>query len=157
MYHRILLAVDGSDTSQRALSHAIDLAKSQDASLLASYVVEYPSAVYSSAYFEIEPFREAVIADGRHALANAQFSMNEAGVKGQTRLIDPGLLSGGVADEIGKIADETKADVVVMGTHGRRGFRRLMMGSVAETFVRQSRCPVILVPHHEQAGFGATP
>lgn len=157
MYQHILLAVDGSDTSLRALSHAIELAKAQHASLLAIYVVEYPSAIYSSAYIEIAPFHEAVMEEGRHVLAKAQASMNEAGVNGQTRLIDPGMLSSGVADEIEKVALEIKADVVVLGTHGRRGFRRLMMGSVAEAFVRQAHCPVILVPHHEQVGFETTP
>lgn len=43
------------------------------------------------------------------------------------------------------------ADIVVMGTHGRRGFRRLMLGSVAQSYVRISNCPVLLVPYREEA------
>lgn len=155
LYQRILLAVDGSDTSRRALGYAIELAKSRHASLQAIYVVEYPSTLYSSIYFETEPFHEAMMADGHYVLGKAQFSMDQAGIEGETQLIDPGMLSGGVAEEIDKAAQEIDADVVIMGTHGRRGFRRLMMGSVAESFARQSHSPVILVPHNEQAGAAA--
>lgn len=157
MYQHILVAVDGSDTSQNALTHAIGLARSQHATLLAVYVVEYPSAIYySPMYLNPKPLHEAMMAEGRHVLEKARLCIDEAGIKGETRLVDSGLLSGSVADEIGKAASEAKADVVIMGTHGRRGFRRLVMGSVAEAFVRQSRCPVILIPHHEQAGVEAT-
>lgn len=152
MERRILLALDGSDTSRRALGYAIDLAKALHASLLGIYVVAHPSAVYSSAYFEFEPFHEAAASDGRRVLGKAQFDMNQAGVEGETRLVDSGMLFGEVAEEIEKVEQEIEADLVVMGTHGRRGFRRMLLGSVAESFVRQSHCPVVLVPHHEQTG-----
>jgi nucleotide-binding universal stress UspA family protein len=66
-----------------------------------------------------------------------------------TEVVEVELLDDDIAHQIEKAAEAVQADVVVMGTHGRRGFKRLMLGSVAERFVRVSSRPVLLVPCHQ--------
>ncbi|OZI18860.1 hypothetical protein CAL26_14335 [Bordetella genomosp. 9] len=149
MYRHILVAVDGSVTSERALDHAISLARVEDARILAVYIVEYPSSMYSSAFIDVEPFHDAMVEEARSVLDVAQAKFRDAGVKGAVKMVDAGVLSGTIAEQLADAAAEAGADLVVMGTHGRRGFQRLMLGSVAESFVRLSACPVMLVPHKE--------
>jgi nucleotide-binding universal stress UspA family protein len=150
MYRNILVAVDGSDTSRLALDHAIALAKSESARLLAIFVVEYPSSVYSSAFFDIEPFYAAMMEEARTVLDGAKRQIEAGGAVGDTKVVDAGALGGSIAEQIQAAAADTHSDLVVLGTHGRRGFQRLMLGSVAEAYVRLSTCPVLLV-HGKEA------
>ncbi|WP_427185382.1 universal stress protein [Bordetella bronchialis] len=149
MYRHILVAVDGSITAERALDHAISLAKSEHAKLLAVYIVEYPSSIYSSAFIDVEPFHESMVNEAQTVLNKVQAKFRDAGVEGDVKMVDAGALSGTIADQLRAAAGDAGVDLVVMGTHGRRGFQRLVLGSVAEAFVRQSNCPVMLVPHRE--------
>ncbi|AOB31429.1 hypothetical protein AKI39_13115 [Bordetella sp. H567] len=150
MYRHILVAVDGSLTSERALDHAVSLAKSLHARLLGVYIIEYPSSVYTSAFIDVAPFHAAMVEEGQSVLDKVRTKLRDAGVAGDVKLVDAGALSGTIAEQIDATARETHVDLVVMGTHGRRGFQRLMIGSVAESYVRLSECPVILVPHREE-------
>ncbi|OZI60747.1 universal stress protein [Bordetella genomosp. 11] len=149
MYRNILVAVDGSTCSERALDHAISLAKSEHASLLGVYIVEYPSSMYSSAFIDVEPFHDAMVTEARAVLDKVQAKMRDAGVTGQVKMVDAGVLSGTIAEQIESTASSAGVDLVVLGTHGRRGFQRVMLGSVAESFVRLATCPVLLVPHRD--------
>jgi nucleotide-binding universal stress UspA family protein len=60
-------------------------------------------------------------------------------------LVEHRLVQGGAAEEILQVAQDRKCDLIVMGTHGRRGFGRMLMGSVAEQVVREASCPVLTV------------
>lgn len=146
MYERILVAVDGSDTSKRALAHAIRLAQSEHARLLAVFVIEYPSMIYDSDFIDIGAFHDGLVAQARRVLDKAQQQMAQSEVAGETKIVDSAGVGGSVAQDIRDAAAEFHTDIVVMGTHGRRGFQRLVLGSVAEAYLRLSVCPVLLVP-----------
>jgi nucleotide-binding universal stress UspA family protein len=152
MFDRIVVAVDGSPTSNRGLKTAIDLAKSHGATLHAIHVVDdmviaqgaagMNSGGYVPPQFVDEwltQLREA----GRHILRDAERIAQSRGYHLQSVLIE--TLGQGVAHVILKQVRRLRADLIVMGTHGRRGLRRVVMGSDAETVVREARVPVLLV------------
>lgn len=140
MYKRILVPVDGSATSQAALRHAVALAREQQAALRLVYVLERIQAWATEGQMDLESMlRES----GKAVLAEAEAAVREEGVAPETAMVDAG------AQRIARcIADEAvawKADLIVMGTHGRRGIDHLILGSVAEGVVRTARTPVLLV------------
>lgn len=148
MYKQILVAVDGSETSSRALAAAVELARESGAHLQPLYVVDVPLMSYDVPGYDPSYVRDALVEEGRHALADATALMAGAGVKGAPRLVETDLTGEDIAHRIRAAAQEFDADVVVMGTHGRRGLRRLMLGSVAEHFLRIASCPVLLISMH---------
>jgi nucleotide-binding universal stress UspA family protein len=149
MYKQILVAVDGSETAARALAAAIQLARDSDARLQPLYVVDVPLMSYEVPGYDPSYVRNALSDEGRHVLADAAALMAGAGVKGPPRMLETELLEGeDIAHGIQRAAQEFNADLVVMGTHGRRGVRRLVLGSVAERFMRIATCPVLLVSEH---------
>jgi nucleotide-binding universal stress UspA family protein len=82
---------------------------------------------------------------GRTLLHDAFARMREHNVAGDTEIIETQGIAEDIASCIARCVDRRGVDLVVMGTHGRRGMRRMVLGSVAERFVRQSPCPVLLV------------
>ena len=84
--------------------------------------------------------------EGGRIINDALAQMRLKNVRGGARIDEVNLFADSIAQRILHAATEMKADLVVMGTHGRRGFQRLVLGSVAERFVRMSPCPVLLVP-----------
>jgi nucleotide-binding universal stress UspA family protein len=148
MYKRILVPIDGSETSGGALDAAVKLAHEHDAELKPLYVVDVPPLMYTEAAFDPSIVREAFVKEGKHVIANATDKMQRERVKGSplVREVDP--IGDDIAQQIMRAAKEFDADLVVMGTHGRRGWRRLVLGSVAERFLRISTRPVLLVPLH---------
>lgn len=148
MYKRILVAVDGSETSSRALAAAVELARESGAQLQPLYVVDVPLMSYEVPGYDPSYVRDALVEDGRHVLADAAAQMTAAGVSGSPLLAETDLAGGDIAHRIQLAADEFNADVVVMGTHGRRGVQRLVLGSVAERFLRIATRPILLISAH---------
>lgn len=148
MYEHILVPIDGSETSACALDTALKLAHEHDAELRPLYVVDVPPLMYSGAAFNPTSLREAFAKEGARVLADAAEKMQRGGVRGSTRALEVEPVGDDIAQQITRAATEFSADLVVMGTHGRRGWRRLVLGSVAESFLRISTCPVLLVPLH---------
>jgi nucleotide-binding universal stress UspA family protein len=99
----------------------------------------YPSRIFSKV-------RAAFVKEGAISLADAAAKMLRAGVKGSTLVVEVEPLGDDIAQRITADEKDFSADLVVMGTHGRCGWRRLMLGSVAERFLRISNRPVLLVP-----------
>ncbi|MCA9144021.1 MAG: universal stress protein [Planctomycetaceae bacterium] len=132
---RILLPVDFSESSQLCLSTAVALARSNDAELFLLHVEE-PQPV--------------ITAGGGVAAYPIPLPATEE-LEAQLKAIDPGenarcsrhMVLGTASSEIVKFADESYIDMIVMGTHGRTGLSRLLMGSVAEAVVRKAPCPVL--------------
>jgi len=151
MHKRILVPIDGSETSTCALDTALKLAHEHDAELKPLYVVDVPPLMYSEAAFDPTSLREAFVEEGTRVLADAAAKMQREGVKGSTRVLEVNPVGDDIAQQITRAATEFDADLVVMGTHGRRGWRRLVLGSVAERFLRISTRPVLLVPLHTAA------
>ncbi|GAB7524586.1 universal stress protein [Paraburkholderia sp. 2C] len=145
MYKRILLALDGSRCSRRALDEAVAIARNAHAVVEAISVVwqgmklaDVDSGFVDEYETETASHKEASV-----ALEEAGARLREAGVTASVRMIDS--CGANVADVVALAADECSADLIVMGTHGRRGLKRLLLGSVAEAVVRTARQPVLLV------------
>lgn len=144
MYKRILVPIDGSPTANLGLREAIKLAKSQKARLLLLHVVDEHYALAGGQpgpYVQdmIDSFREG----GRRVVGRALELTRKQGVTAQTLLLES--LTGGAADLIVRQARKWDAQLIVLGTHGRRGVRRLVLGSDAEQVVRMASVPVLLV------------
>ena len=152
MYQRILVPVDGSSTSTRGLDEAIELAKLTGANLRLIHVVDAltfatGSELYGAYAGDLIPkMREF----GEQILEDARTRVQKRGVKVDSLLIDylPNRLSDNVAEQ----ARDWGADLIVIGTHGRRGVGRMLLGSDAEQIVRTAPVPVLLVRAPEVEG-----
>jgi nucleotide-binding universal stress UspA family protein len=144
-YRRILVPVDGSPTSNAGLREALDLAKGQGASVQLVHVADYHylamGGLEAGAY--IDELMQSLVQSGRRILKRAQELARKAGVPASAVLLESA--AGPAADPIVRQAKKWKADLIVLGTHGRRGVRRMLMGSDAEQIVRNSPVPVMLV------------
>ncbi|VVE12812.1 universal stress protein [Pandoraea terrigena] len=143
-YERILVALDDSETSHRAFEYALSLARTHGATLRVVHVLDMPGPFLEG--FDPAPLLGAVRAVGEQALKWATQRLHDAEVPGDVEMREIAPIGEGVADQIiaaGKAAD---ADVIVLGTHGRRGFRRFTLGSVAEDTARHAGRPVLLLP-----------
>lgn len=144
MYQRILVPIDGSATADRALQEAIKLAAGK-ARLRLVYVIEeaYPLDAEGYAVIDHAALQEAVRKTGERALVQAAKEVRHAGIEAETALLQvPGER---IASVIDGDAQKWKADLIVIGTHGRSGLSRLLLGSVAEGVVRSASVPVLLV------------
>jgi nucleotide-binding universal stress UspA family protein len=144
MYKRILAPIDGSPPSMAGVAHAVRLAKDQQASLNFLHIVH-----------------DYVVADGRHGIVRYAELLKDLHEQGERILADAVAVArnddvpaegtilelpmGEVGAEIAAYADRWNADLIVIGTHGRRGIRRLVMGSDAEYVVRTTTRPVLLI------------
>jgi len=146
MYSRILVPLDGSESASPALDAAIGLARVTGAELQPLYVIDIPVIVYEVPGFDPSIARDACLEQSRIVCGDAQARMTMEGVKGTPRSAEVQLGAEDVGQCIERVAADWHADLIVMGTHGRRGVRRLMLGSVAERVLRLARCPVLLVP-----------
>lgn len=145
MYKKILVPVDGSHTSTRGLQEAVRLAKDQRARIRLMHVVDEWSVIQSAGMDGggAGDILDALEESGKKTLKNAKTLADRHGVKAEVVMYRN--LSGRVADFIVKEAGKWRADLIVMGTHGRRGIGHALLGSDAEAVVRLSGVPVMLV------------
>jgi nucleotide-binding universal stress UspA family protein len=149
MYQRILIPIDGSDTSARALREAIKLADGK-AQLRLLHVVEevYPLDAEGYAFIDYAALRDVARSSGERLLAKAGETARQAGAAVETSLLE--AEGERVANVIDADARNWPADLIVIGSHGRSGFSRLLFGSVAEGVVRGASVPVLLVRGADQ-------
>ncbi|MEM5433854.1 universal stress protein [Paraburkholderia diazotrophica] len=145
MYTRILVAVDGSNTSRRAFDNALNLASKLGATLRAFYAVENTPMYFDAPGYDPSILRNRLVEQGKELTAELSAAMHERGVSGDILVGEASSLDD-VPTLVLRAATEFNADLIVMGTHGRRGMQRLILGSVAERCVRQSTFPVLLIP-----------
>jgi nucleotide-binding universal stress UspA family protein len=150
MYSRIFVPVDGSDPSNAGLLQAIQLAKNQSAKIRLLHVVD--EHVLDLGYC-IGTYPGDVVASLRDAsektVRNNVSLVRQFGLEPETVCVE----NIGDSDTASLIAEQAKlwgADLIVMGTHGRIGFKRLAKGSEAESVVRRTRIPVLLVHDESQ-------
>ena len=150
MYKKILVPVDGSDTANAALQEAIKLARSESTGLRIIHVADSSAAIWDSEFtpIDLEQIRESVRSFARGVLEQAQRTAREAGIEAETRLVEMETPGQRVAKVIAEHAREWPADLIVIGTHGRRGIDHFLLGSVAEGVMRLSPVPVLLVRGH---------
>ena len=144
-YKRILVPVDGSPTSAKGLKAAIKLARENRAKLCLLHVAEeYAAFATLEVGANVGPMLDAIKAGARKTLARVERSARAAGSRPESVLVED--LGGRVADAIVRQAKRWRADLIVIGTHGRRGVKRVLLGSDADLVVRYSPVPVLLVP-----------
>ena len=145
MYQRILVPVDGSPTSDKGLQEAIALAKLTGGRVRVLHVIdELPFLMASEGYSALTGDVIGALTDaGRQILAQAEDRAKQAGVPVDSVMFES--LQGRLCDRVVEQIAQWKADVVVLGTHGRRGVRRLVLGSDAEQVLRAATVPVLLV------------
>ena len=143
MYKRILVPVDGSSTSDRALQEAIKLIDAQPAQLRLLHVIDDLQFLNAEGYVDYAELRELTKKIGERALSRAEEVARQADITVDTVLLEAN------GERIARVIDAEalswSADLIVIGTHGRTGFNHLLFGSVAEGVVRGSKVPVLLV------------
>jgi len=144
-YKRIAVPVDGSEASNLGLREALRLARGQHAKLQLVHVIDQHYALMTApeASVQIVEVMRALKQGGRRILRNAEALVKRHRCSCSCVLLE--TMTGPAADPIVRQAKKWRADLIVIGTHGRRGVRRLVMGSDAEQIVRTSPCPVMLV------------
>ncbi len=145
MYRRILVPVDGSNTSDIALREAMQSVSDGNVELRIIHVIEDVVPMWDVEFLNINEIREGLRQTGRRVLAKAEAVARDAGIKAETKLIESTSAGERIASVIAAEAKAWPADLIVIGTHGRRGVDHLLMGSVAEGVVRISPVPVLLI------------
>lgn len=145
MYQRILLAVDGSHSSDLALSQAITVAEATGAEVRAVFVADDSDLFFEVSYVDNDSLMQSIVSFGIDALEAATRRLTESGIRCSTRLFEEPISPGKISATIVAEADAWGADLLVLGTHGRRGVRRLVMGSVSEGVIRKTTKPVLLI------------
>lgn len=146
MYTRILVATDGSPLSEKAVNHAMDLAQLTGANVLALKVIpRYPrSYLEGGATVELSEIKRIEV----QWAEQAQVVLNTIKVNGKARGISVKTLitkSDLIAESIIASADKQKADLIVMASHGRRGIKRLLLGSETQHVLTHSQIPVLVL------------
>jgi nucleotide-binding universal stress UspA family protein len=143
---RILVATDFSAGSDEALARAIDLGRGTGASLQLVHVLELGVEQFPFGPLFYSEETGGIVGHVDRELSRRADLVKAAGLPCETR-----MLEGGTPDEIVREARDGSADLIVVGTHGRRGLAHAMLGSVAERVVRHASCPVLTVPFSRKA------
>jgi nucleotide-binding universal stress UspA family protein len=147
MYDDILVPTDGSAGMTGVIDHAVSLAREHDATLHGLYVVDTASLTDMPLEATMDGVTQSLHQEGEMALE--EFERRSGDVP-----VDTGVVEGSPARDIVQAATDRGCDLVVMGTHGRSGVDRLLLGSVAERVVRSSPVPVLTVRVSEQLADG---
>ncbi len=138
--HRILVPTDGSDNSVRAAEYAVSVAKMLGAEIIVVYVVDTVVLDQIARMSERDSAERELKGDGERYLKYIVNLANSEGVKASSL-----LAKGRPYEQIVHLAKGLKMDLIVMGTYGRRGAERILIGSVAERVIEYSVCPVLVI------------
>ena len=151
MYDTILVPTDGSPQADAAIEQALDLAERYDATIHSLYVVDisYPYADFEASAVNWEGVTAAQEGQGEQATATVRKRGEERNVPVEVEVTQSTSIHG----EILNYVDDNDIDLIVMGTHGRRGLDRYLLGSVTEKIVRLADVPVLTVkvPKEDEA------
>lgn len=141
LFKKILVPIDGSQTASKALDYALKLAQTDQAEVRLVYCIDELSLLSNHEYSgEIAQLARE---NGHKVLESGMALASTAKVKADTRLID--RVGQRLGESVADAAGEWGADLVVLGTHGRRGIGRVLLGSGAEQVMRMSPVPVLMV------------
>jgi nucleotide-binding universal stress UspA family protein len=143
VFRNIMVATDGSELVRKAVFTAIEVAKLNEAKLYAVNVIsqgDYDSLVHSKNKEWDMVVKDRLIAEGKDATSYVESVGKAANVK-----VESIILEGNPAEEIVDFAEENDIDLIVIGTQGRSGVQRFLIGSVAENVIRQSNVKVLVV------------
>lgn len=145
LYSRILIAVDDTDISKLAMEEAIKLAKDQKATLIIIYIADEFIPAGEGVPIDFKEHENLLRKKGRTILNKMIAPVRRTKISYESHLIEITESSDKIAVKIIEEAKKRNADLIVMGTHGRAGLSRLILGSVAEEVVRNAPVPVQLV------------
>jgi nucleotide-binding universal stress UspA family protein len=149
MYQKILVPTDGSEVARRALDEAVRLAAIHGSSIRVMHVLDaLPVIAPGGGAPTFDLVIDELRTEGQRILKEAARAVQQAGVPVDTVLIE--VLGGPAGEQIVRTADSWPAQLIVCGTHGRRGMRRMVMGSDAEYVVRHTSIPVLLLRSEER-------
>ena len=148
MYAKILVPLDGSATAHRGFEEAVALARALGSTLVLTHVVDtFPIAVEMITTTTWQEIGDGLRKHGQTLLDTACQTATTHGVEAEPQLVEAG--GERVADILLAQARDSGCDLIVMGTHGRRGFSHAMLGSDAERVLHEAPVPVLLVRHPE--------
>lgn len=139
-FSSILIATDGSQHTKNAVKHGLALAKLSNAKVYAVYVIDIAAFASIPVDATWENMHEFLKKEGEAAIKNVEEDAASQGIK-----IEKIILEGNPAQEIVKFASANNIDLIVMGTLGKSGLERFLLGSVAEKVIRTASCPVMVV------------
>ncbi|WP_396613427.1 universal stress protein (plasmid) [Haloferax sp. S1W] len=150
MYDHILVPTDGSTTAESAVDQAVDLASKYDAVVHALYVIDVDATSYSLGTEQVDRLRQGHLDEMPEVKADADeatgYVADAAAKHGLT--VEEHVTAGEPARAIRKFVEDNDIDLVVMGSHGRSGLSRVVLGSVTEKVLRRTRLPVLVVDVH---------
>lgn len=145
LFDKIMIATDGSEASRHAADLGIGLARCSSGKVTAVYVVDMQRLVqlhgYTSLHGPKEDLLDAMLKEGDEAVAYIEEKSKKEGIS-----CDNAILKGNPSYELIRFSKESCANILVMGSIGRTGISRFLLGSVAEKVVRHSEVPVVVVP-----------
>jgi nucleotide-binding universal stress UspA family protein len=152
MYERILIPTDGSDVAESAVAHALDLAEQYDAEVHALYVVDIDSVHLSLGTEQVDRLKQGRFGEMGELKEKADEATGAVAERGAERGVDVvEHVSGGRPHKvIADYAEDHDMDLIVMGSHGRAGVRRALLGSVTERTLRSTHVPVLVVDYLEE-------
>ncbi|WP_435098921.1 universal stress protein [Halorubrum sp. N11] len=152
MYERILVPTDGSEVAESAVNHALDLAEKYDAEVHALYVVDIDSVNLSLGTEQVDRLKQGRFNEMEEVKEKADEATGTVADRGAERGVDiVEHISGGRPHKvIADYADDHEVDLIVMGSHGRAGVRRALLGSVTERTLRSTHVPVLVVDYMEE-------
>jgi len=151
-FSRILVPTDFSTGAEHAARAAVELAAKLGASIELIHLYNPPSLMMpDGSTFAASPAELVAVTESAEAAIGAAVQALRAHGGGRVMITGQALM-GSAADEILRLADSGRYDLVVMGTHGRTGIRRLVLGSVAERVLRRASIPVLTVREPDSAG-----
>lgn len=146
LYKKIMVAIDGSELSAKALAHAVQLAEQQKSSLILIHIVEENFGFRGGVGFDYDYLISQYREEGLKVLNEAEQAVKaQSELKCKTLLVELNPFQGRIAEVLIDKVQELGVDLLVMGTHGRRGFNHLLLGSVAENLIRIAVTPVLLI------------
>ncbi|AEH06873.1 universal stress protein [Methanothermococcus okinawensis] len=145
VYRKILIPTDSSEVSLEAARHALEIAKAMNSRVYAVYVVDIVPFIGLPTEGLWESMKVILEEEGKEALKKIEDMAKERGVEIKTE-----ILEGTPAKEIVDYAKRKDVDLIVMGTTGKTGLDKLLLGSVAEKVSKRAHCPVLLVKKIEK-------
>jgi nucleotide-binding universal stress UspA family protein len=151
MYDHILIPTDGSDTANVAVDHAVDHAATYGAELHALYVVDIDAVNFGLGTEQVDRIRQGHLDEMPEVKEEAEEATGYVAAAAEERgiALQEHIEVGEPARAIRKFVEDNDIDLVVMGSHGRSGLSRVILGSVAEKVLRRTHLPVLVVDSHE--------
>ncbi|MGB9965542.1 universal stress protein [Halobacterium sp. CBA1126] len=150
MYDNILVPTDGSETARSAVDQAVDLAEKYDATVHALYVFDVDATNLALGTEQVERIRRGKLDEMPEVKAEAEEATSYVAEIAADHgvAVEEHVTAGEPARAIRKFVEDNDIDLVVMGSHGRSGLSRVVLGSVAEKVLRRTRLPVLVVDAH---------